>query len=663
MKSLLSNFKENLSLVFFLTILFSCTEKELLEGPSGDVSTQNDSIYIAADSTGAFDYIAVSTNGYCAAVKQPTDSDFDLICVFDSIVPNENTSIIAYCDSTGKVSRVKTKESIYDIHYHSDDDGMDVLCVSGENVEWVRDIKNPYSQTLNSASTRAGNVLTPYSIGSVLTSIITGVNGITDVAGIANTVLGGNRILTGGLGLLGIGALALSGAGELALLIAGLKAILDTANASINDFQNAIAEFIYNNAHPLTGEYKAVGKQKVRLSCSVNSVSPYLEYQQFNVGIIIADGLFITKSYHLQKQSVKYNGQAEYSFVFEVEPHKRYKYRAILEPSFSTSKFQDTYLDYWRYGPVREFTLEDPEIVITEAKQVSVENNAGHNFIFTVSVKAECDAEVDRWGVALYRDFGGDELEAVRLAEEGAKNGTFQFTINVSSVMMNTDVLPYKPLAVYKVAPYIKLGNESFYYTDDYTVLDLQYGSGCPDDNHPHAIDLGLPSGTKWCCCNVGASTPEGYGGYYAWGETTTKSMYNWDTYAYGSSYWDNCQYIGSDIAGTGYDAATVNMGAPWRMPSTAQQQELINNCSRQWTQVNGVNGILVTGRNGGRVFLPAAGHSGWEVGSYADYWSSSLIPSDTDSYACDMSFRSGGDWYWNSYYRYDGQSVRAVCP
>ena len=184
----------------------------------------------------------------------------------------------------------------------------------------------------------------------------------------------------------------------------------------------------------------------------------------------------------------------------------------------------------------------------------------------------------------------------------------------------------------------------------------------CPNDNHPHAIDLGLPSGTKWCCCNVGASTPEDYGGYYAWGETSEKSVYNWDTYAY---YNSNTGYvnIGSDIAGTQYDVAHVRMGAPWRMPSTAQQHELINNCSQQWTQKNGVKGIRVTGRNGGQIFLPAAGDRGKlnNAGSYGFYWSSSLDPS-SDYYACDMHFLSG-HWYWYSYFRSSGFSVRAVCP
>ena len=186
----------------------------------------------------------------------------------------------------------------------------------------------------------------------------------------------------------------------------------------------------------------------------------------------------------------------------------------------------------------------------------------------------------------------------------------------------------------------------------------------CPDDNHPHAIDLGLPSGTKWACCNVGASKPEDYGGYYAWGETSEKSVYNWDTYAYGSS-WDNCQYIGSDITGTSYDVACVHMGAPWRMPSHEQQVELVDNCTRQWTQQNGVNGILVTGPSGGQVFLPAAGYRWYDylyyAGSFGYYWSSLPIPSNGNAWRL---YFDSGNWNWLDYgYRYYGQSVRAVCP
>lgn len=190
----------------------------------------------------------------------------------------------------------------------------------------------------------------------------------------------------------------------------------------------------------------------------------------------------------------------------------------------------------------------------------------------------------------------------------------------------------------------------------------------CPDNNHPHAIDLGLPSGTKWCCCNVGATTPEDYGGYFAWGETSEKSVYSEETYLYSSETDEigiHYQNIGSDIAGTSYDVAHVKMGGSWRMPSTTQQEELMDNCTREWTSQNGVKGILVTGSNGGRIFLPAAG--GWwkgeldDDGAYGYYLSSSLYTDDSNG-AYGMYF-CPDDWVWGGFNRCYGLSIRAVCP
>ena len=126
----------------------------------------------------------------------------------------------------------------------------------------------------------------------------------------------------------------------------------------------------------------------------------------------------------------------------------------------------------------------------------------------------------------------------------------------------------------------------------------------CPDDNHPHMIDLGLPSGTKWACCNVGADNPEAYGGYYAWGETEEKDSYSIINYI----HFDKTQYLGSDISRTQYDVAHVRWGGSWVMPSNTQQQELLDNCTCKYTTINGVNGALFTGPNGGTIFLPAAG-------------------------------------------------------
>lgn len=191
----------------------------------------------------------------------------------------------------------------------------------------------------------------------------------------------------------------------------------------------------------------------------------------------------------------------------------------------------------------------------------------------------------------------------------------------------------------------------------------------CPDDNHPHMIDLGLPSGTKWACCNVGATKPEEYGGYYTWGETEEKSVYDWSTCKYwtdsnGDGYADDYEFtnLGSDIAGTGYDVAHVKWGGSWVMPPHDRLEELLNSCTYIWTSMNDVKGGLYTGPNGGTIFLPAAGYRWGEELRYADsygyYWSSSQSPYES-SYAYFMSFHSE-DTYW-AYRRGYGQSIRPV--
>ncbi len=189
--------------------------------------------------------------------------------------------------------------------------------------------------------------------------------------------------------------------------------------------------------------------------------------------------------------------------------------------------------------------------------------------------------------------------------------------------------------------------------------------TSCPDDNHPHMIDLGLPSGTKWACCNVGATTPEGYGDYFAWGETQPKDVYNWDTYQYGyyNNDGDNSHLvnIGSDIAATQYDAATAKWGAPWQMPTKDQCQELLDNCTSEWTAQNGINGYMLTGRNGGTIFLPGVGYrrdgSLYGVGM-CYYLSSSLVSSRWDD-AWFLYFGSSAGM--SSFDRCVGLSVRPV--
>ena len=185
----------------------------------------------------------------------------------------------------------------------------------------------------------------------------------------------------------------------------------------------------------------------------------------------------------------------------------------------------------------------------------------------------------------------------------------------------------------------------------------------CPDDNHPHMIDLGLPSGTLWACCNVGATKPEEYGYYYAWGETWVKYEYTWSTYKYGDSS-QNVTNIGSDIAFTSYDVATENWKNPWGMPTDEQRLELINHTAHKWITIGNSSGLKFIGANGGEIFLPAAGHMSTDgavgMGSEGFYWTSTLSESAASS-AQILHFTSSSLWQNSSYRRFQGNSVRPV--
>lgn len=146
------------------------------------------------------------------------------------------------------------------------------------------------------------------------------------------------------------------------------------------------------------------------------------------------------------------------------------------------------------------------------------------------------------------------------------------------------------------------------------------------------AIDLGLPSGTKWANCNVGATKPEEYGGYYAWGETEEKEVYDWSTYIHCDGTVGTCHDIGRDISGSKYDVAHVKWGGDWQMPTVNQIRELLENCKIEWTTLNGVKCRKITGPNGNSIFLPAAGRRKQsnliDIGNVGYYWASMQVTS-----------------------------------
>ena len=229
-------------------------------------------------------------------------------------------------------------------------------------------------------------------------------------------------------------------------------------------------------------------------------------------------------------------------------------------------------------------------------------------------------------------------------------NGTGSFTSSITGLTANT---------TYYVRAYATNEKGTSYGEQrSFTTLDP------PTINGHEYVDLGLPSGLKWATCNVGANSPADYGDYFAWGETETKTEYtqgNSLTNGLSISELQSQGYIdGSGNLTPSHDAATANWGGSWRMPTEAELEELIVECTWTWTTQDVYK---VTGPNGNHIILPAPGSclgsspNGWDMSGF--YWSSMPYESNSGNAYC-LRFDSSGQNV-NGIARHYGNSVRPV--
>ena len=203
----------------------------------------------------------------------------------------------------------------------------------------------------------------------------------------------------------------------------------------------------------------------------------------------------------------------------------------------------------------------------------------------------------------------------------------------------------------------------------DYIVKVMVTGTA-PSSAEP--VDLGLPSGLKWASFNVGATAPEESGAYYAWGEINEKDNYDWSSYIHCEGSMSTVKDIGDDISMTAYDAAFMNWGGTWRMPTHDEVEELVENCTWKWMTVNGVNGMQATGPSGETIFFPASGYRAgtktYSSGYFGSYWTST----HSESYNSGGGYTLGtGNAYYlsvsktkafvDNYYQNEGYTIRAV--
>lgn len=661
---------------------FTISGSENKENP--DLTMPKDTVYLLQEDIDSFESVFVTKDGYCMGIQK--DTTFAYVAAIDSI--NGQGTLVIYFDEIGKVRRLHGKDHTIDLSYN--DDGSVNLWYQGTDgtSEIENNIRLSYSRSAYKMSTKAGDVFDPMDIATIALSLID-LKGIGEKAVLSeasNALLAADLLTTGPFSntstevLTGVSSVAIAALIGGNVPIPALIAAINIANAAINDWQNAVAESYFGSAQPVTGEDVQLTDKHFVVSYSITDVDP--GKTDFNVGVIVADGLFITKNHNLFKKTIPYssnNGRIIIN-IGNLNPKKgdKFKYRVFIESTVDNGfKWDDMLLDYWRYGAVQNLVVDEPAIRVISTEQTNAEDNNGHSYTFDFNVNAsnEIPFEVDDWGVAVYETFsetcGSNDNLIDSKSDIGQGSKSMAFTVNISAAMMNTDIEPYTPIINHFAVPYVSFDGQTYGIFENAVKVKLEY----KEKERPTPgqwVDLGLPSGVKWAGWNVGASAPEEYGGYFAWGETSEKSVYDlesyqhkeiYDYYSDGTPKWQY-KYIGDCISGTSYDVATVRWGGGARMPTLEEIYELATECYWESGYVNGVKGSFAIGPNGNSIFIPCTGgraSSGLfdEDGGYL--WSGTWHERyDNGSAYCLVCYWYDARWggYWG---RSDGFSVRPV--
>lgn len=575
----------------------------------------------------------VYKDSICIVFKEQTDSTKRCVYI-NSLLRNNEEGVLVYLDHNGHVTECVTKELLYLVNH--DGNEINVCSIDGGSA-----ITHTVSRAIQSRASGA----------SLLDDIAKYVSGYSNIDNVIRgdwTKLIGDVLTDASLKFL-LGRSVANGVGI-------AKSVLDFFNDKSDDKMR----FYYGDCRmlisPLCNYTDGVYALKAQITGA--STLPKVLPSEIKDWIVNYDIFESTGGVRKSIHSDRITRDVTFDIPLEQLSEGMHTFKAHLLPYEV------------RGGSCSFFVLGDkPQYTISNVAQKRVNNKVTIDFDFSYTPKSTSDIE----------------MQGVELSEQNYGIKIVTLGINEKSVHVTKTYDTYG-LRKGEDGEYIDIsiiyyfitshGSRQTYFVElePYAIKIDQGLLTCPDNHHPHAIDLGLPSGTKWCCMNVGATSPEGYGGYYAWGETEEKSVYEEWTYSYysGKNYvLGNCipvgTDIGSDIAGTPYDVAHVRMGGSWRMPTEGQLREVIDNCIRKWSVLNDVYGILVVGPNGGQVFFPAAGRIAFgelkNMGTICSYWSSSLYPTFENNNARCFEYNYGWSWGVSWHARHFGLSVRAVCP
>ena len=486
--------KRIIPLICSIAMLVGCEMLTTDNAPDNNENVEDNqkvTLYHITDDIDVFESVFLAEDGNCLAIKK--DTTFGFVAVIDSLKVDDEKALVVYIDSLGKVRRVFNDGKSLDISYNSD----------GNVNLWYRDgdgtseVFNEIQYTSTKAITKAGEVFDPTDLGNIVLALLD----LTDLKKairydpIIGKVLAGNvavDLLTTGpfsnfhtelaTGITSVGIAAIIGTN---LPLAALLATIGVADAVISDWQNMIADIYFGTAIPITGDAVQLTDNHFVISYSLNGVNP--NQTDFNIGVIIADGLFITKNHHLLKKSVSYDkSDTGYIIVnlkgLDRKKGDKLKYRIYLEPANDNGfKWDDKLLDYWRYGKVKDFVIDEPALKVESAVQTGTSSYHGYKYTFKVDVNVINDIplDLDEWGVAIYKtsldECTNEDQQCDIKSAEGNGRQTISFSIDVNDVMMDTEKVPYKPIMNHFAVPYISLNGNKYGLFDNAKRIDLEY--------------------------------------------------------------------------------------------------------------------------------------------------------------------------------------------
>lgn len=328
--------------------------------------------------------------------------------------------------------------------------------------------------------------------------------------------------------------------------------------------------------------------------------------------------------------------------------------------------------DYF-YGESKSFVTKKFPVKITSFEVTNAlheddgytfnNNHYDYKFECTTTVALDDDAKnVEDWGY-VYIDLNGNS-SFISLKEHGSPYSDPWY------VYYRNEKKSYATLS-----GFVKYYDSQKTYTDTPKNYDLIFSTeGCDDDQHPHRVDMGLPSGTRWYCTNFGADKPEGWGGYFAFAELNEKKSYalqnylyyNYDyqfggQYSYFENIGGNLQNFGISISGKrGYDVVTQNWGDDGRMPTKEEARELVEECTWTWSFRNEVPGYEVTGPNGNSIFLPASGQKSQTTSYQGD--PNKLTVYRTGEWSPKQWANQGFGYTWGIRFKQDSYELSDAC-